>query len=504
METLYLCNTNKRTNSTLDPHGLPKNGVFREPFSILSPSFDIEISGQFSFNYLYWHDNTSNIDRYYWIKNKVYFPNGIVRVECEEDVLATLQNWIRGSEFLVERCYHNTEDPEGPLVTPEISDAMPITLSEIIREAHTTYPFPILAHGSFVIGISGSNSAEAFQSFGGVYYYWTDFSGVASLVSFLNGDGADGTWADYNPLSRVVSIKYFPIDISRLSHSGNIDIFVHNGGQESWNWQANFVTPHDVQYVYTIELPVEDHAQYTAEMKYLNFPPYREIELFAGPFGKVLIPSDKVSFNFIQIKVYIDLISGLSRLEVHNGFLDVVFVTEDYSCSVDCTISAEMYNRYTDLMARDLRRTQAISQIASMGASGAAAVGVGIATANPMIAGTGAALTINALGTALTGYKQWFLDSYAASVPDNTVKGTNGSFSMMTRSWECWTISRKIIVPPFDIVGYPYGKKELLGNIKGYCKCQGASFTCSIATLYEIEKVNEFLNNGLFIEVNGQ
>lgn len=516
-EEVTLYKFSKRLNSTkLAGVGHQCTGNFRGPVDIMTPVIDIEMAnGMFDYNYLTWFDSAVNMIRYYWIRHKVYFPNNIVKLQLEEDVLPTFKTDINAKEFFIER---------SSSIGNELgTDIMPVSINGIETSVSVANPFEHFDDGWYVVGVAGAdNNLVKFAEISGICYFICDKTTVKSLSDWLNNQGSSGEWADYNPISRVISIRYFPIDFTAHSVSEYVQLFEHtytdsdgNTQHASFIWTGTFGVgswypeiTNDVIYTKNFTMTMSDHSQYSANQRYLNYPPYREVTLFAGAFGKIDIPIDLLketdSRTSLDIDVVFDLISGLSRIDLYfiqsDNTRRLIYSNEDYSMTVNCAITSQEYNKYSDIMSRDLRKSQNFGEMVAKGGAAAASMAVGALTSNPLLLGSGIALAANTATTQIAGMKQYALDSYMLSIPDQHTKGTTGSFSMLERPWVLFTISHKILPLAADLIGYSCNQKARISDSSGYTKCIGASFESNKATLDEILAINDFLNNGFYNE----
>lgn len=515
-ESIVLYKFAKRTNSTKRAtSGTQMSGDFRGPIDIMTPSIDIESSlNDFDYNYLTWYDSINSLQRYYWIRHKVYFPDHIIRLQLEEDVLATFKDEINNEEFFIER---------SSSIGNELgTDTMPVSINGIGSASSTADVFEHYGDGWYVVGISGANDNMAFASSGGIYYFLCDYGTANDLVDWLNSDGAVGEWADYNPMARVISIKYMPISFDAYKTQSPVSaiIFDHTYDDQGtpvrayYDWNGYFVMTtgvpgitHDVIYTKSFTMNFSNHLQYSSELKYLNYPPYREVNLYAGAFGKIEVPLDLLSTedtqNKLGIDVIFDLISGLTRIElyfVRPSSRKLIYSSEDYSMTVDCAISSQSYNKYSDILARDLRKAQNFAETATKAIAGAGSAIIGAELGNPMLAGSGVTLIASAATTQMVGMKEYALDSYKLSIPDVHTKGSNGSFSMIEKPWILYTISHLILPVPPALLGYSCNQINRLSISLGYTKCIAASFKSEKATLEELIAINDYLNNGFYNE----
>lgn len=515
-EQLKLAKTAKRVNSSTRPgYSIVLTGDFRGPIEVINPTVDVEIpSSGFDYNYLIWEDSANDLTRYYWIRHKTYFPDGIVRLSLEEDVLATFRDDIDRNSFLVER--------SSSVPNPYVVDTAPVTLDGVKIDATSADPFVHYRDGWYVVGIAGCyDSSASFAESGGVFYYLCSPMTVFNLLTWLSYDGASGEWADYDPISRIVSIRYFPISLDAYGVELDAVIFAHTYDDKGttryadFDWQGRFIQltndvpgfSHDVIYTKEFTMHFSHHWQYAADRIFLDFPPYRELVLYAGAFGKIDIPINLIRYQQsvvdLYIKVIFDMISGLSRIEVYldnpaNGRL--VYSSEDYSMTVDCAITSQSYNKYSDILARDLRKQQNVGEQIARAGAGAGGLVVGALTGNPIAAAAGLAALGSLAATQFEGQKQYAMDSYALSIPDVHTKGSNGSYSMIEKPWRLLTISHLIEDFPFDYLGHACNKFLQMAPVAGYVKCKGASIASDKATLEEKSALNEFLNTGFYKE----
>lgn len=518
-EEVKLYKFSKRINSTKQAiNGISVYGDFKGPIDIMTPTIDLEMPyNQFDYNYMSWFDSTNDLLRYYWIRHKVYFPDNIVRLVLEEDVLPVFKDEIEQSEFFIER---------SSSLTNELgTDIMPVSVNGIVSSASSADPFEHYDDGWYVVGIAKTGPLGVtlgFADIGGIKYFICDKDTVSTLTDWLNGQGSTDEWADYDPISRIISIRYFPIDFSAYSIADAVILFDHtytdsNGNTHyaAFNWQGTFGiasrcpdVSYDLLYTKNFTMTMTDHSQYSANQRYLNYPPYREVTLFAGAFGKIDIPIDLLkesdSRTSLDINVVFDLISGLSRIDLYfiqsDNTRRLVYSNEDYSMTVNCAITSESYNKYSDILARDLRKQQYFTEEITKAGTGAASMIAGAAMQNPLMFGSGVALIASAASTQIAGFKQYAIDSYNLSIPDVHTKGSNGSFSMLERPWILFSISHQILPLPVDLVGYSCNQKARISDSSGYTKCIGASFESEKATLEEILAVNDYLNNGFYNE----
>lgn len=510
-DTFTFYNFSKKINSTHQPTtGFRIDGYFRHPFSLLSPVIRIEqFNNIFPYNYCSWVDPSVNMTRYYWIREKTWFPNNIVELVLEEDPLATFKPQIAGSEFFVTRC--------GYRYNPLITDNTYPALNGYDIGFGTFTPLDPL-NGFYVVAFAMKNKETGtppadyprFAVIGGIQYFAFSPEDLNSLLSWINEDAVTGDWADYNPVEHIISIKYVPIEVERVQRSSTtVPIFEHNSGGSVKNHITDshyqYIIPSDNRVGYVESIAFPNHPDFDldgGDMSYLNYPPYTELKLKAGPFGEIELSKnmiDKDDTRQFDIHVDIDLISGLSRLQIFSN-TNIVYSTEDYSCCIDIAITAERFNKYSDILRRDINRDLGMMGSGVTAGIGAVSMGAGIALNSAGSILNGGSMVANAITTGVATLANNKIDSYLATIPESSTKGTNGTWMKIRENWRLsWTF-RRISGNARSKIGQPLFALATIGTLSGIVVCSGASFESDKATLIEITMINDFLNNGFFME----
>lgn len=119
------------------------------------------------------------------------------------------------------------------------------------------------------------------------------------------------------------------------------------------------------------------------------------------------------------------------------------------------------------------------------------AASIGLMTANPLIAGLGLAAGLLGVTDALGGsaINGGGLGGFASAGLDPMV--------------HIWCITSAFSMAPATMAasyGYPLDQIRSLTGLTGYCECRDFKLASSAATLSETTKINDMLNNGIFIE----
>ena len=507
-DTFTFYNFSKKVNSTKQPiSGTEITGYFRDAYNLLNPTIIIEAENEFPYNYVSWYDDANDLRRYYWIQNKAWMRNKLIEITLEEDMLATFKTSIGNMNAFVVRSASN--------FNPLITDTAWTTKNgiDLANATPVNQPFDV-ANGFYVVGIMEQSQGSANHNFarkGGVDYFACKDDELNELIEFLADKGATGEWADYRPIDRVVYLRFYPFNPGTPT-SGTFQnaLFQHeynDGG-----------TMREVEFTWDLHgyagivgtlvsgsgyVDFGNHPDAGTDKTYLNYMPYTEMELKAGPFGRIdlsknLIDKDNVA-NRLDFTVTADLISGLAKLHIYSG-QNLIYYTEDHSCTVDIAISAEFVNRYSDIQQRDFNKKQAVLQTASQAASGAGAL-IGAATfQNPLLLASGVALMANAIATQERGKDQYIIDSYNMSIPQLSCRGTNGTWMKISENWRLITTYHRIAGDGGAILGRPKNDTVQISSCSGYLICNAASFEDSNAILTEIISINEYLNKGFYYE----
>ena len=522
-DDFYFYNHSKKVNSTKQPTvGTKISGFFREPFNLVNPVIHIEADNEFPYNYCKWHDSANNLDRYYWIQNKAWFPNKIVQLSLEEDTLATFKTEIGSMSTFVRRSASN--------FNPLLTDSYYVAEQGVsIPHIDSITPFDV-SNGFYVVAVACDDFKLGwinyyFAKIGGIKYFVCREADLNALIEWLNFQGSTGEWADYNPFERIVFVKYIPIPVTWVDvpedtllpqYTGSVFLFHHRYKDEDGAWQTAY---YEWKLYKTFDLNGEfsktllytmfwnHHPQYDANRKYLDYPPYTTVELKAGPFGQVNVPVNILEQSdtdcAISVEITVDLISGLSRLNLYGGTTpnnDFLFYTEDYCCAIDIPIIYNRYNKYSDVLQRDFQHDVALGQTAVQGVSAAGAAIVGGMTGNAMMTATGVALICNAALTMDKMNRQYAIDSYSMSIPNFSSKGTNGSWIKLEEDWVLIERCRLISGDAPSVVGRPINNQLTINTCSGYLICNAASFESNKAMLLEVSQINDFLNNGFYYE----
>ena len=319
MFSVNLYEMNKRENSTQRPSG---NGYVihceaHEPIDLMSPTFLINLSAPFDYNYLY----ISIWDRYYWIDNWTY-NKGLWEAACSIDPLASWRNDIGN---MTEYVLRSSDEFDGGIV----DTTYPLTGEVDIVQNFAAWSVEANPSGCYVIGVVGAQGLTEYywindyeiDDFGAAMFgntLWTNV--VADDPGVQQGGVPSFMKAQFNPLQYVVSCMWFPF---ALPHAGSKS-HVYFGYFDS-GWGAYKLT-RDSFNLFSDNIQLNEHPQADARGYYLDLAPYSRLRLSALPWGEIDLDTTKFFGvnSVIYLEAWVDPVTGSTKLYVMNGAGDTL------------------------------------------------------------------------------------------------------------------------------------------------------------------------------------
>lgn len=158
MKLICYVNTSdeKDINKTLEQKFTLDNIVWKEGTSILEPHFTFhkaKVNGSWqwkNFNYvgLVWDGMQT---RYYFVRDMVLQPGGIIEVTCEEDVRYTWRTYIKAQKYIIARqeFLRNRVMPDDRAVLPLTRQVESLAIGNVGTGNE--------GHGSIILTVSGGN-----------------------------------------------------------------------------------------------------------------------------------------------------------------------------------------------------------------------------------------------------------------------------------------------------------------------------------------------------------
>lgn len=496
----YHCD--KRLDSTAVPAGTTQYPIIAKTVRLkdncddINPSFELERDSTVQnpyYNYIDWNE-TSSLRRYYRITNRTYLSNNLMQIDCEIDVLATYR------AFILDKTYFVTRSGVG-LADNTITDTVYTTMhgKDVSDESFNPLDYD---DGFFVVGaVQDTLVWGEYESFkrGAVAYYTALPGELAALLQFLQspdkykdtGGANPVSYADYNPLSHLVSCIYIPYNGSGTQHTTLMFHFAADGYDDVWfPWTHTEISGISSMGLLGISVgskTLPNHPQATSYLRYLNFPPYSRYTLWAGPFGSFEIDRDicpNVSSATITMSISIDCATGMGYLTALNG--SRCFLQTSAMVGIEILLAQQSSHSQADLIRMENMETNAIMDAVS-GAVGAVAAG------NPMA-------LVGSITSAIKFKNEYALSAYMVSVPKVSMLSSNGSMAVISKSWIIQGEFTKLQAVAALTFGMPYMKTVKLSTLAGYTQCSGAHYDGMCSTRAEREAIDAFLNGGFYIE----
>lgn len=481
--------TSKRINSTSSTmtNTTALNCKLKEPCGINEPVFIVAGLSDIHYNFCSWSN------RYYWIDEIIYLTNEIKEVHARLDPLATYKSAIENTDayimfgnFANASLYKDDirfgpdkkrERPSGETGTGSVDMGFDRDNWTVIMTVQCTtslayssvIPYAMTVNTFFNVlrGFSGTVQSDI-SSWSG-----TDVLDILknfALKLFTGGGQA---------IDNIRSAILVPINISQFSSRALVTTSTVSLGPYSFTLDSGYVYIMDPSVCKTGNSVIDLHRPIASTTyKWLNSPKYCSIQI-THPCGYQEIND--------------------------NGLLDNTHLYLWYSLNI---CSGEYSIRITSETSKDSETVALIT-----GCVGVDMMGLVTAGGNNMIDAI-FNNTANALTSGLTGGLIG-VDSgkMAPSGNGSSVMSGFASIFLMTAGKEVF-YDVEYYLPSIilegssteykdycDEYGYPVGRYMSIGDISGFCQCIGASVSGATgATESDKETINNYLNNGIFIE----
>ena len=464
MFTVNLYEMNKRENSTQRPsgNGYVINCEAHEPIDLMSPTFLINLSAPFDYNYLY----ISIWDRYYWIDNWTY-NKGLWEAACSIDPLASWRNDIGN---MTEYVLRSSDEFDGGIV----DTTYPLTGEVDIVQNFATWNVEANPSGCYVIGVVGAQGLTEYywindyeiDDFGAAMFgntLWTNI--VADDPGIQQGGVPSFMKAQFNPLQYVVSCMWFPFVLPHAGSKSNVYFGYFNSG-----WSAYKLT-RDAFNLFSTNIQLTEHPQAENRGYYLDLAPYSRLRLSALPWGEVDLDTTKFfgAQSAIYLEAWVDPVTGSTKLYIMNGNGDTILT-----------------------LVGQIGVPEQLSQVLK---DNLATVTGGLSA----LAGAASALTGNVMG-GLATMASGIGNAVAAQYPDVSTTGTNGArIAVAPTNIYVTQTFQHIVEEDRQNHGRPLCQRRRLNTLPGYLMVSDPDVEIP-ATKAEIQKIKEYMVNGFFYE----
>lgn len=472
MTIKYWNNFQKKINSTarpLDSAAVSVSANLKSPTSIENPTF-ILTGDNFNINYV------EAFGHYYFVNDVVSVRNGMIEVNCTQDVLATYKSYITASSQLVAR---SASSPDYTLIDEQ---AIATMTPEIIAPVQSSGLPLSVSNGTVVITCkSGSGST----------FYGMKFGIFEDLARTLYAKTQSDLWQDLNvsalftqtfldPMSFVTDVKFIPINYDNVPGSATTTIYLGYWSYTDPDGAAVFKEISDrVMWRTTDGISITLEPLQTGANQFLNSNKFRRVTAVFPGAGTVELDADVLTQgNELYVDAAID-VTGSIAYRISYGLGHVVFTSGSIGVPV------AMHSNVPNLSGI----------VSSVGAVVGSAAGSAVAGSalGPLGAVGGAILgSMSAIPTAI---------AHAQPLGVTQTRGSDGSLAGVA-------INTRIIVNEtrYKISGrgpvtngYPCMKYVQLSSLSGYCQCINASVSMPG---FENDKssVESYLNAGFYLE----
>lgn len=480
--TVYFGNVTKRRNSTLQPS--VSNGydcIIKEATSLDHPTFILEHSGTFAYNYCKWSNS------YYFVDDVISRRNNIWEVSCVMDVLATYKTEILASTQFV--CYSSYKTSDWLVDT-----RVPILAKGSAHKQTIVNP-ALSRSGSYVLSVVGKTGCELFRvtkanlaTLLDRINTWSDdvindiLDGVSSgtvedlletLQTTIARSGTIGN-AYLNAPSCIRSCIWVPFAASAFTVTATKEIYL---GQFPTGVYADAIasTPFMDSFTFTIGWTYTDWRRSKCEDVYLYLP----------LVGLSSIDSENIASNSsMTIDYSLSPTDGAVAYEVKSG--NQVIGSYGASCSAGYPIGINQQASAGEMINSVLSGAERI-------------INMGVNSSLSPVSGGAAAV-----GAALEGVRAGYdAINTQYSRHNSCIGGIGGGVGAgLDLSATLYIVDHDTAILPSAMqqtMGLPTMQPMSLSSLSGYCQCANAHVAAPAAA-HELDAIDGFLNAGFYIE----
>ena len=464
MTATFYSGFSKRRNSTKQPSGgTGKTVVLKDETSLMKPAFVVS-TVDWSWNY------ASAFGNYYYVTDIVQEANGLFRVECDIDVMATFKTQIGAYSTLISRASADDNLEVIDSLYPAL--AQPNTLRNTVSNPGL---FTLTqSAGCYVVGTMGHHGQHVYvmnQSYFDSFCMrlFPILGSDTDFFDFLSAQMSQAVAGGLsNILENVTILRWLPINFSSIS-----GLLTHTAHVYIGNW--DLVTPAEelvgstVASVLGTSLTFSARSDGGARGRWLYLAPFANYSVYIPPFG--LITLDPAYVTASGREVYADIMAN-----VMTGNLTLRLY---YSLGAHGVKMAGVYN------------ANVAAEMKAGGGSynmGGVASGVGQAVAN-----MAADNVLGAVGA---------IASAAVSAIPQTAQvggGVTGPIPDLAEPWYTYATYYDPIDENNAELGRPLAEVRTISSLGGYVQCARAALAIP-GHESEMLKVNEMLNAGFFYD----
>lgn len=443
-------NFSKRKNSTKQPAiaGTDVTCTLKEATSIENPTFVLS-SNDFTINYV------QAFGHYYYVNDIKSVRNGVIEINCTQDVLATYKTAIGNTSAYV--LYDTTANTE------QVDNRLSVVTTPTVQSTLTALRSDISDAGSYIVSLTGEHTVGSYVvTRSALDALMPDISTV--FDSFIQGstpfeairDSIKQMVSTGSVPQNIRDVRWIPFtvagDVLTPLYVGQYAAINANGVQVSGMLINNRIDTDTV----TLNIP----WQFT---DWRNSDSNTQLQLYIPFVGLVNYPASAIkNVSTISVDTSLDRITGDIAIEVYA--LNEVLGT--YGASTGVSIP--------------------------LGASGVTATNI----VNNVLAGAASIASLNAGGLIGAGIS-------AMTPLSQSVGGiSSGAGSGLPKWLQFTSICHDTVVSPSSVsavMGTPANAVKTINTLSGYVQCSGASV--DVACLEkDRDEINGYLNSGFFYE----
>lgn len=496
----------KKRNSTERPSGgTTFNCEIKDPSSILNPVILLKTSNPAAYNYAY----ISAFNRYYWITN-IISDHNMWEVHMQVDALASWKTQILASSQYVDRASQNITD--NGIIDGKYACTVDTTMENIsiigngpsgsAATLRTSKPFMNTYRCMIAATTQGGDAIGSRpNTISGTAYYVLTPGEAESFIRYLLDDpdylGMDPTEISnqlakgvINPVEYIGESYILPYELidKDVQTSNLVQCLMYVGWwpvdvestYNCMNWRCAFKK---LKLWESDQIVLGNHPQSSQFGKYLNCAPYTEIQLYAGPFGYIIIdPLLLTKYTALKLVVYGDF-KGQVELDILAGGFDEE--TQQYE-----------YELWKKVFA-DVKIPISLTQLSSNLGQGVKGVASGVVGAITSYAKSDA---VGMIGSAASG----IMSIPGSLVPKHEGTTVQPSTTYMKDDWFVHCEYHMVTDQAPNLKGKPFCEDAILGDLRsqageGYVQISEPVIELP-ATPAEISEIEGYMQGGMFLE----
>lgn len=405
-------------------------------------------------NYCY----IDTINRYYYVTDVEYLSNGLTRLHLKVDVLASFRNSISNVTAYVRRAASAGNNDIIDSFYPARSGS---------TQLENSAQFIPLANTGFIVAIIGNREDAISNTSGAARYYLLSDTALANLMKWIFTESNYETEITdqvvktfFNPSQYILSCMYCPF--ASGSTGSTIQLGWWDTGISALELSPQM--PIEIDSV-TINIP----RHYPAN-DYKNYEPYTTYRIYIPFVGMQTISASLLKeASSITVSGVVDICTGtlMVKLVANTGAL--IGYYEGKGC-VELPL------------AQSTLQTNLISAIGG---------GMELIADQTGLSSTAFGEAVADIGNGLVQSQKQY------SQVGNAGNGAQRIFESQVRLFaDC----KEIVDTNNNDFGSPLCEVRRIGSLSGFVQCQNAHFENSVASLNEIDEIENYLNGGFYYE----